>query len=216
MTGRSVKCSSKCAQRTPCIRIAFFGKNANSQAPLEWPPGSDLWGWSLGLCILTPPLVTLIHSRATEAFVMGRRVVWRGAARRGRKHQEEEREVPGQRKVLTMSSLPSCFSPNSPHNLAWPHPRELAAGRSCQNRARVSSCRPWGSQGLPCRRKDLSQGALGAKGLRATGGTTRTHPGVRLKPLSRSLGRETSWSRGTRMERGKTVRFHRGSESSVS
>ena len=91
---------------------------ASAQAPLEWPPGSDLWGWSLGLCILTPPLVTLIHSRATEAFVMGRRVVWRGAARRGRKHQEEEREVPGQRKVLTMSSLPSCFSPNSPHNLA--------------------------------------------------------------------------------------------------
>ena len=30
----------------------------------------------------------------------------------------EEREVPGQRKVVTMISLPSCFSPASPHNLA--------------------------------------------------------------------------------------------------
>ena len=107
VSGRSVKCFSECAQRTHCIPI-----------PVDWDVGSDLWGWSLGLCILTPPLVTLIHSRATGAFVMGQGVAWRGAAPRGRKHQGEEREVPGQRKVLTMSSLPSCFSPNSPHNLA--------------------------------------------------------------------------------------------------
>ena len=111
MTGRSVKCFSKCAQRTPCIRIAFFGKNANSQAPLAWPPGSDLWGWSLGLCILTPPLVTLIHSRATGAFVMGQGVAWRGAAPRGRKHQGEEggpRSEEGADRELTSS----CFSPD--------------------------------------------------------------------------------------------------------
>ena len=71
MSGRSVKCFSKCSQRTPVSELHFFGINSNSQAPLEWPPGSDLWGWSLGLCILTPPLVTLIHSRATGAPVIG-------------------------------------------------------------------------------------------------------------------------------------------------
>ena len=71
MSGRSLKCFSKCAQRTPCVRIALFGNNSNSQAALEWPPGSDLWGWSLGLCILPPPLVTLIHSRAIGTLVMG-------------------------------------------------------------------------------------------------------------------------------------------------
>ena len=195
MSGRSLKCFSKCAQRTPCVSIALFGNNSNSQAALEWPPGSDLWGWSLGLCILPPPLVTLIHSRAIGTLVMGGWVggAWRGADPRGRKHQGEEREGPGQRKVLTTSSHPSCFSHGSPHNLAWPHPWELAAGRSCQNGARVPSCRPSGSRGLPCRKKDPSQGAVGAKGLWAPGGTAPTW-GVRLKPLSRSLGRETSGS----------------------
>ena len=38
--------------------------------PIPWDVGSDLWGWSLGLCIPTPSLVTLIHSRATGALVM--------------------------------------------------------------------------------------------------------------------------------------------------
>ena len=112
MSGRSLKCFSKCAQRTPCVRIALFGNNSNSQAALEWPPGSDLWGWSLGLCILPPPLVTLIHSRAIGTLVMGGWVggAWRGADPRGRKHQGEEREGPGQRKVLTTSShLPASL-----------------------------------------------------------------------------------------------------------
>ena len=31
----------------------------------------NLQGWSLGMCFLTPPLVTLIHSRATGALVLG-------------------------------------------------------------------------------------------------------------------------------------------------
>ena len=99
MSGRSVRIFSECVQRTPCIRI-------------HWDVGSDLWGWSPGLCILPPPLVTLTHSRATGALVigMGGRGAWRGTAPRGRKYQGEEREVPGQRKVLTMSShLPASL-----------------------------------------------------------------------------------------------------------
>ena len=32
--------------------------------------------------------------------------------------QREEREAPGYMKVLTMSSHPSCFSHDSPYNLA--------------------------------------------------------------------------------------------------
>ena len=90
MSDRSVKCFSECSQRTPCN-------------PIHWDVGSDLWGWSLGLCILTPSLVTLIHSRATGGLVMEWGGVWRRAAPRGRKHQEK-REIPGQRNVLTRSS----------------------------------------------------------------------------------------------------------------
>ena len=31
----------------------------------------NVQGWSLGICIITPPLVTLIHNRASGALVMG-------------------------------------------------------------------------------------------------------------------------------------------------
>ena len=76
VSGRSVKCFSECSQRTPCI-------------PIHWDVGSDLWGWSLGLCILTPPLVTLIHSRATGTLVMEGSGALRGAALSGGKCQEK-------------------------------------------------------------------------------------------------------------------------------
>ena len=52
-------------------------------SPGEPGVGSVLWGWSLGLCILTPSLVTLIHSRATGALVMEGGGAWRRAAPRG-------------------------------------------------------------------------------------------------------------------------------------
>ena len=78
VSGRSVKCFSECAQRTPCIPIHW-----------DWDVGSNLWGWSLGLCILTPPLVTLIHSRATGTLVMEGGGALRGAALSGGKCQEK-------------------------------------------------------------------------------------------------------------------------------
>ena len=99
VSGRSVKCFSECAQRTPCIPVHW-----------DWDVGSDLWGWSLGLCILTPPLVTLIHSRASGALVM--EGGW-GVERSYPEWQEmsgEERAVPGQRRMLTTSShLPASL-----------------------------------------------------------------------------------------------------------
>ena len=99
VSGRSVKCFSECAQRTPCIPIHW-----------DWDVGSNLWGWSLGLCILTPPLVTLIHSRASGALVM--EGGW-GVERSCPEWQEmsgEERAVPGQRRMLTTSShLPASL-----------------------------------------------------------------------------------------------------------
>ena len=216
MSGRSLQCFSKCAQRTPCVRTALFGNNSNSQAALEWPPGSDLWGWSLGLCILPPPLVTLIHSRAIGTLVMGGGVggverSWPEGQEASGRREGGPRSEEGADHQLTPFLLLSWFS--SQPGLTPP----LGAGcrEKLPNGARVPSCRPSGSRGLPCRKKDPSQGAVGAKGLWAPGGTTPTW-GVRLKPLSRSLGRETSWSRGTREERGQTVWFHRDSELSVS
>ena len=80
----------------------------------------------------------------------------------------------------------------------------------------MSSCRPWGSRAA-LKKEGPESGAIGAKGLWAPGGTTRTHQGVRLKPLSRSLGRETSGScqdmGGVGTDCGLTSL---GSESSVS
>ena len=46
-------------------------------------------------------------------------------------------------------------------------------------------------------------GAIGAKGLRAPGGTTQTHPGSQAEQV---------FGQGDRVEQGQTVRFHQGSE----
>ena len=51
--------------------IGLFIKNSNFQVSPCDPLDQNLQGWSLGMCFLTPPLVTLIHSRATGALVMG-------------------------------------------------------------------------------------------------------------------------------------------------
>ena len=48
--------------------------------------------------------------------------------------------------------------------------------------------------GAALQKEGPKSGALGAKGLQEPGGTTRTHPGVRLKLLSRSLNKEIFWS----------------------
>ena len=80
----------------------------------DWDVGSDLWGWSLGLCILTPSLVTLIHSRATGALVMKRGEAWSGAALSGGRREGGPRSEEGADHELT----PSCVSPDFLHNLA--------------------------------------------------------------------------------------------------
>ena len=46
-------------------------------------------------------------------------------------------------------------------------------------------------------------GAIGAKGLQAPGGTTRTHPGSQAEQV---------FGQGGRVEQGQSVRFHQGSE----
>ena len=71
VSGRSVKCFSKCVQRTSCIPLGCLIKIQIPRPNLCDPLDQNLQGWSLGICILTPPLVTLIHSRATEVLVMG-------------------------------------------------------------------------------------------------------------------------------------------------
>ena len=42
-----------------------------SRSHLSDPLDQNLQDWSLGICTLTPPLGTLIHSRATGALVLG-------------------------------------------------------------------------------------------------------------------------------------------------
>ena len=41
-----------------------------SRSHLSDPLDQNLQDWSLGICIITPPLVTLIHSRVVVTLVM--------------------------------------------------------------------------------------------------------------------------------------------------
>ena len=105
-------------------------------------------------------------------------------------------EVSDQRKVLTTSSHLSASLMIL--LTTWPDstPGELVAGRSCQNRARASSCRPWGFRwvgGVTLQKEGSKSGAIGTKGLWEPGVTTRTHPGSRAEGLRRSLERRELW-----------------------
>ena len=51
--------------------IGLFIKNSNFQVSPCDPLDQNLQGWSLGICILPPPPVTLTHSRAIGALVLG-------------------------------------------------------------------------------------------------------------------------------------------------
>ena len=99
-----------------------------------------------------------------------------------------EREVPGHRKVLTTSSLPSSFSHEPSQPGLTPSP-----GVGCREkrpeRGKCVLLLTVGLSGLPCRRKDRSQGTIGAKGLWEPGGTTWTHQESRAEGLGRSLDR---------------------------
>ena len=167
MSGRSVKCFSECAQRTHCIPI-----------PVDWDVGSDLWGWSLGLCILTPSLVTLIHSRATGALVIGgrggggqRERNLEGSCHKWSEVRGREREVPGHRKVLTTSSLPSSFS-HEPSQPGLTPPPGVGCREKLPERGKCVLMLTMGLSGLPCRRKDRSQGNRSKGAV----GTWRDHP----------------------------------------
>ena len=101
-------------------------------------------------------------------------------------------EVSDQSKMLTTS--PYLSASLMILLTTWPDstPGELAAGRSCQNRTRVSSCRPLGFQwvgGVTLQKEGSKSGAIGAKGLWEPGGTIRTHWGSRAEGLGRSLDR---------------------------
>ena len=101
-------------------------------------------------------------------------------------------EVSDQRKVLTTSSHLSASLMIL--LTTWPDstPGELVAGRSCQNRARASSCRPWGFRwvgGVTLQKEGSKSGAIGAKGLWEPRGTIRTHRGSQAEGLGRSLDR---------------------------
>ena len=75
VSGRSVKCFSKCVQRTSCISLGCLIKIQIPMPHLCDPLDQNLQGWSLGICILPTslPPVTQSHSRATGALVLG---VW--------------------------------------------------------------------------------------------------------------------------------------------
>lgn len=84
------------------------------------PLDQNLQGWSLGTCILTPSLVTLIHSRATVYGSGGE--AWRGADPRGRKLRGVE-EKGGSRSEECADHQLKPFLLLSPDSLTtWPEP----------------------------------------------------------------------------------------------
>ena len=106
VSDKPVKCFSECAQRTPCIRIC-------------WVVRSE----SLGL---EPRSLHSDPSPGDSDPQQSYNSIYNGVGRGGmekscpewQEAQREEREAPGYMKVLTMSSHPSCFSHDSPYNLA--------------------------------------------------------------------------------------------------
>ena len=91
---------------------------------------------------------------------------WRGADLSGRKHQGEEREVPGQRKVLTTSS----------HLAAsllillttWPDPTpEVGCREKLPERGKGVLLLTVGLSGAALQKEGPKSGAIGAKGLQA-------------------------------------------------
>ena len=66
-----------------------------------------------------------------------------------------------------------------------------------------------GLLGAALKKEGPESGAIGEKGCRPLEEPHGPTQGVRL---SRSLGRDTSWSHGTQVERRQTVQFHQGSE----
>ena len=107
---------------------------------------------------------------------------------------------------------PSCFSPDSPHNLTLTPSPGVGCREKLLELGKGVLLPTVGLSGTALKKEGPESGAIGAKGLWVPGDPHRPTQGVRLKPLTRSLGRETSWSRGTQVEWGQTVWFHRGSE----
>ena len=118
----------------------LFEKNLNSQAPLVWPPGSECSGLEPRNLHSNPSPGDSDPQQSFRSICNGGRcgeeLIWVVGSIKRREWGPRSQE--GADHELT----PTFFSNDSPHNLAWPYPQELAAGRSCQNRARVSFCWP--------------------------------------------------------------------------
>ena len=141
----------------------LFGKNSNFQVPLEWPPGSESSGLEPRNLHSNPSPGDPDPQQSYRSTGPG----WWGRVCVGGRHGEELTRGAG--------SIREKRGRSQVRGRCWPRahillllfwfssqpgltpPQKLAAGRSYQNGARVSSCWPWGSRGLPCRREDPSQ-----------------------------------------------------------
>ena len=56
----------------------------------------------------------------------------------------------------------------------------------------MSSCQPWGSKAA-LKKEGPESGAIGAKGLRVPGGTTRTHQGGQAEATEQVFGQGDLW-----------------------
>jgi len=133
----------------------LFIKNLNSQTP---------WIRSLGLVPRTPHsdpfLLTFDLQQSYRSTCNGGMCgedLPQGAGsirgKRGRSQVKERCRSP----ALTFLLL-SWFSSQPGLKPGLTPPLGADYRRNCQNGASVSSCRPWGSWGLPCRRKDPNRG----------------------------------------------------------
>ena len=152
VSDRSVKCVSKCVQRTPCIKKFKF----------SGPTCVTPWITSLALGPRnlhsdpspgdSDPQQSYRSTCNGVGCVWGEELPWGAGSIRRREGGPRLEE--GGDHDLTPFLLLSCFS--SQPGLTPP------PGAGCREKlpewGRVSSYRPWSSRGVPWRRKELSQG----------------------------------------------------------
>ena len=83
---------------------------------------------------------------------------------------------------------PSCFSPDSPHNLTLTPSPGVGCREKLLELGKGVLLPTVGLSGTALKKEGPESGAIGAKGLWVPGGTTRTHPGSQAEATDQVFG----------------------------